>query len=138
MQGWRPVTHQVATHSDETRPHPVRPDKDGALARGHQSRCQLPGLLVSAGNGIEQLLAGLLDGGQDRAAQHRVLRYGSGDDLRVAQADPADHGRDALGERHAAREAYVASEHNELRVEHGADGRQPEGDPSGQLVRGSR
>src|SRR5215831_4580331 len=42
-----------------------------------QRCCHLPGLLVSAGYGIEQLLVCLLDGGQDRAAQHRVLRYGS-------------------------------------------------------------
>ena len=41
---------------------------------------------LSGGDGVEQLLACLFDGGQNRAAQHGVLRHGRGHDLGITQA----------------------------------------------------
>ena len=88
----------------------------------------------SGGDGIEQLLACLLDRGQDRATQHRAFSHGCRRDPRIAQADLADPGRDALGKRHAARVAHATADHHELRVEDGADGGQPESRAAGKFV----
>src|SRR5260370_35425130 len=56
---------------------------DAASAAAVMDHCS------SGGDGIEQLPARLLDGGQDRAAQHRAFRYGRRHDPRIAEADLA-------------------------------------------------
>ncbi len=53
--------------------------------------------------------------------QHRAVGDAGGYDVRIAEADPADPGRDPLGKRYSAGRPYPAAKHDELWIEYRAD-----------------
>ena len=85
-------------------------------------------------NGVEEVGAGLVDGGEHGAAQHRRAGDGGGHDAGAGRADAGDLGRDPVGEGGAARQADVAAEDDQAGAEDDGHRGDPDRDTAAQFT----
>ena len=89
--------------------------------------------LLRVGHRGQQARPRLGHGGQHRAAQHRLAGYSGRHHARAGGPDAGDRGGDPVRHGGAAGPAHLAAQYYQARVEHDADGCDPDRDPVGEF-----